>query len=49
MAEEFTDDERAAIRRFLTEVSAIYDDFASGAERASVRSATAGATTQSIG
>ena len=30
VAEEFTDDERSAIRRFLTEVSAIYDDFASG-------------------
>ena len=30
VAEEFTDEERAAIRRFLAQVSAIYDDFASG-------------------
>jgi DNA-binding MarR family transcriptional regulator len=31
VAEEFTDEERSAIRRFLAEVSAIYDDFSAGA------------------
>ena len=30
LAGEFSDDERAAIRRFLTQASAIYDGFASG-------------------
>jgi DNA-binding MarR family transcriptional regulator len=31
VAEDFTDEERSAIRRFLAEVSAIYDDFSAGA------------------
>jgi hypothetical protein len=30
VAQEFDDDERAAIRSVLARVSAIYDDFASG-------------------